>query len=333
MSVSYLNPEDIQTKGMQVRAKLSEETVKEYCEAMAGGAKFPPVTVYRDDSGYWLADGFHRLEAWKRTGVQKIKAEVREGGRIEALKFAFTANCTHGLRPTNEDKRKAVMLVYENRIALGLGEVPSANSVATLCGVSHTYAGHQLATVATWANATSRQGVDGKTYNLPPIPVRPRKDSGEGSGAPVPTRGGGIPIPVQRSKNPSEHCGTDNGEDGGASGCPSYKMPAHLTDVIGQEIPKNLAELWMRRTEIQDVVKNVQRARLTMMKAQEGHDPLWGSFMFNSVQMHLDNALAHIKGAVPHCVCVYCHGIGCKVCQTGLMPLAQYERLPREYKK
>ena len=328
MSVSYLKKESIQTKGMQVRARLCEETVKEYVEAMAAGAKFPPVIVFHDGTNYWLADGFHRLEAWKRNGVETVKAEVKEGSRIDALKFAFTANNGHGLRMSNEDKRQVVLIVYENRIALGLGEVPSGRAVAEMCGVSNHFVDKQLGTVPSWRDATERQGADGRKRSLPIPPPRP----------PVtPPPSVRFPIPPSRNNGggggePSDSGGQEDQGIGGEDLSPNATLPAHLTDMLGNPVPPNIAELWMRRTELLEVVKMLQKGRLAVVKGQNGRDPLWGNFNFSSVMMHIDNALAHIKGAVPHCVCVYCQGIGCKVCRTGLLPVAQYERLPRELK-
>ena len=328
MSVSYLKKESIQTKGMQVRAHMCEETVKEYSEAMAAGANFPPVIVFHDGTGYWLADGFHRLEAWKRNGVETVKAEVKEGSRIDALKFAFSANNSHGLRMSNEDKRNAVRMAYENRIAMGLGEVPSASAVAKVCGVSHVFVMNQLVTVTGWRDATERQGADGRKRSLPIPPPRPPVSLPPGSRFPMPPPrndfgGGGAPS----SRDGDE----DQGFGGEALG-PSATMPAYLTDMIGNPVPPNIAELWMRRTELTEIIKSFQKGRLAIVKGQNGRDPLWGNFNFSAVMMHIDNALAHIKGTVPHCVCVYCQGIGCKVCHSGLMPLAQFEKLPRELK-
>jgi uncharacterized ParB-like nuclease family protein len=328
MSVSYLKKESIQTKGMQVRAHMCEETVKEYAEAMAAGAKFPPVIVFHDGTNYWLADGFHRLEAWKRNGVGSVKAEIKEGSRIDALKFAFGANISHGLRMSHEDKRNAVKLAYENRKELGLPDVPSANSIAEIVGVDHVFAGRQLVLNTSWAEATARTGADGKTRSLPPPPNRPPM--------PVPP-GARFPMPPPRNDfggggAPSDREGDEDQGFGGEDLSPDVTIPAHLTDMLGNPVPANVAELWMRRTELTELVKLLQKGRLAVAKAQDAGDPLWGNFNFSSVMMHLDNALANVKGAVPHCLCVYCQGIGCNACRTGIMPLAQYERLPRELK-
>jgi len=328
MNVSYLKNESIQTKGMQVRTRLCEETVKEYAEAMAAGAKFPPVIVYHDGANYWLADGFHRLEAWKRNGVESIKAEVKEGSRIDALKFAFCANNSHGLRMSNEDKRQAVLVAYENRIALGLGEVPAARLIADLVGVSHHTAEAQLGNLPSWRDATERQGADGRKRSLPIPPPRPPVPVPPGARFPIPPPRGGS----DGGSAPSDSGGEEDQGIGGEDLSPNATLPAHLTDMLGNPVPPNIAELWMRRTELLEVVKMLQKGRLAVVKGQNGRDPLWGNFNFSAVMMHIDNALAHIKGAVPHCVCVYCQGIGCKACRTGLMPVAQYERLPRELK-
>lgn len=64
--------------GTQVRAGLNEATVADYAEALAGGAKFPPVVVFHDGSRYVAADGFHRIHAASRTGATQIECDRRE---------------------------------------------------------------------------------------------------------------------------------------------------------------------------------------------------------------------------------------------------------------
>ncbi len=151
---------EIKTEGLQTRAAIDMDVVREYAEAeQERGAVLPPVVVYQDSVGaYWLADGFHRLAVARQNGRRKVACEVREGTRTDALRFALGANGEHGLRRTNADKANAVKLAYENRIALGLGEVPSARAVAEVCGVSDPFAGNQLLTVSSWREATERVG-------------------------------------------------------------------------------------------------------------------------------------------------------------------------------
>jgi hypothetical protein len=96
---------------IQPRAQLNMIVIGEYAEAMRSGANFPPVTVFLDAKGhYWLADGFHRIEAARMNGdgLAAVEADVHQGDRRDAILHACGANAEHGLRRTNADKRRAV---------------------------------------------------------------------------------------------------------------------------------------------------------------------------------------------------------------------------------
>ncbi len=98
----------------QPRAALDAATVAEYAEALGAGAAFPPVVVYHDGAAWWLADGFHRVAAAQAAGQATVLAEVRPGDRRAALLHAVGANAVHGLRRSNADKRRAVLLLLED---------------------------------------------------------------------------------------------------------------------------------------------------------------------------------------------------------------------------
>lgn len=87
---------------------LNNTIVAEYTEVMKSGAIFPPVVVFHDGGTYWLADGYHRLEASDEAGQAEIKAEVREGTKRDATLFAVGANRDHGLRRNRADVRRAI---------------------------------------------------------------------------------------------------------------------------------------------------------------------------------------------------------------------------------
>lgn len=115
---------------------IKQRTVADYAVAMQAGAAFPPVVVFLDEEGtYWLADGFHRTAGAELAGLTEIPADVRRGGRHEALLHAASANALHGVRRTSKDKRRAVELV--------LREFPHATDrwVAERCGVDHKTVG------------------------------------------------------------------------------------------------------------------------------------------------------------------------------------------------
>lgn len=97
--------------GTQPRAALDPATVESYAEAARAGAEFPPVIVFYDGTDHWLADGFHRVAAHERAEFEEIIAEIRPGTRRDAVLYACGANATHGLRRSNEDKRRAVLLL------------------------------------------------------------------------------------------------------------------------------------------------------------------------------------------------------------------------------
>lgn len=99
---------------IQMREGIDPDVVAEYAEAMKGKAELPPIVVYYDGEHYWLADGFHRLAAAYRAGKLGIGADIRNGGAREAILHATGANSTHGLRRTNADKRRAVMVLLND---------------------------------------------------------------------------------------------------------------------------------------------------------------------------------------------------------------------------
>lgn len=149
---------------IQCRARTAKETVNEYAQLMSEGVQFPPIEVFGDQDHAWVGDGWHRVEAALQIGCIDIEVHLNPGGRIEALKFALTANAGHGLRRTNEDKKKAV--------SVALREFPkfSARRIAETCAVSHELVNRQRRELAT--DASSFVGLDGKER-------RPRKPSEE----------------------------------------------------------------------------------------------------------------------------------------------------------
>lgn len=97
--------------GTQQRERINEDIVSEYAEAMRCGAKFPAVTLFFDGVQYWLADGFHRFHASRAAEMLDILADVREGTKRDAVLFSASANGTHGMRLSNADKRRSVLVL------------------------------------------------------------------------------------------------------------------------------------------------------------------------------------------------------------------------------
>lgn len=113
--MSTINIADVRVNGgTQSRAAIDRGVVSEYADAIKGGATFPPITVYFDGVSYWLADGFHRYEAYALAQVYDAPADIRQGTQRDAILFSVGANASHGLRRTNDDKRRAVQTLLND---------------------------------------------------------------------------------------------------------------------------------------------------------------------------------------------------------------------------
>jgi len=120
---------------LQMRVNRNIDALDSYVDAIADGKELPPVMTFFDGTSYWLADGFHRLEAHKRLSKATIRAEVRPGTRDNAFLFALSANAENGLQRTNADKRKAVLAALADP---KIGR-ESDRQIAAHCRVSHTF--------------------------------------------------------------------------------------------------------------------------------------------------------------------------------------------------
>ena len=110
-----LNLKQIRTDGgTQPRVAIDEAVVAEYAEAYANSITLPPLTVFYDGANYWLADGFHRYWANKKINCEWVFALVHQGTKRDAVLYSVGANADHGLRRTNADKRKAVLIMLED---------------------------------------------------------------------------------------------------------------------------------------------------------------------------------------------------------------------------
>lgn len=142
--------------GTQPRCAISEEIVKEYAEAMTAGAILPPVDVFFDGASYWLADGFHRYHAAKQVGLVHVPATVHAGTRRDAVLFSVGANSSHGLRRTNDDKRKSVTALLSDEE----WSQWSDHEVARRCCVSAPFVGDVRRGYRTRSSASGQSSLE-----------------------------------------------------------------------------------------------------------------------------------------------------------------------------
>lgn len=138
---------------LQSRVSINKNVVDDYAEAIQSTDTLPPLTVFHDGICYFLADGFHRLQAHKNLGRDRVSVKVIDGGRRDAFLFALSANAEHGLRRSQADKRRAAQMALEDP---ELGQY-SNREIAKLCKLSHSF-----------INAT-RESLKPKPYVKPSI--------------------------------------------------------------------------------------------------------------------------------------------------------------------
>ena len=163
MKIVKIRLDKIKVDGdLQVRDKINEDAVREYAEVIREGGKMPPVTVFFDGKTYHLADGWHRFFAHKQAAFAEIEAEVHDGTRRDAILFALSANDKHGLRRTNADKRRSVLVLLEDF------EWSEWNNtkIAEVCGVSATFVDKIRKETNTPTPTTRKVSRDGVEYEM-----------------------------------------------------------------------------------------------------------------------------------------------------------------------
>lgn len=132
---------EIHPASFQPRVRLDEDAVQAYAARYAEGEDMPPVLVYYEGDldrpdAFWLADGFHRVEALRRNGATTvIDALIAPGTQRDAMLVAIGVNHSHGVRLTNGDKRRIV----ESLLVDDEWRTWSDRSIAERAGVSHAF--------------------------------------------------------------------------------------------------------------------------------------------------------------------------------------------------
>lgn len=160
---------------------LVEATVSDYARHLAEGKPLPAVEAVSVGHGYgagetlYLTDGWHRVAAARRAGLEKLAVVVHPGESFaDAARRAAGANSSHGLPRTPADKRRAVRLL----LALDGLAAKSDRYLADLAKVGHDLVAavrrEVLSETASTAAPLAREGRDGKVY--PAKPAKPTKE-------------------------------------------------------------------------------------------------------------------------------------------------------------
>lgn len=172
----------IRTDGdTQSRVNIDPSTVEDYTEDLKEGAEFPPAVVFFDGKTYWLASGFHRVEAHRQASRKTIDCYVGEGSVADARFYAASCNADHGVRRTAADKRRAVLLV----LADARTQDWTAAKIADYCGVSSSFVRAMQAAQQQMGVWKPRAGLFGPDeLQTPPSPAARLAEKENASGTP-----------------------------------------------------------------------------------------------------------------------------------------------------
>lgn len=187
-SFKELSLEDIEaTPDLQSRMALNASVVKDYAEQFAiAGISIPAVTVFYDGDKYWLADGFHRVAAFKSIGRKTIGANVYPGNRRDALLHSLGANAEHGLPRTKADKHRAVEIAVTDP---EWGQW-SDSELATRCKVSRPFVAKIRSSLVNVASEKAYKTKHGTVSTMKTANIgrgySPQRPNNSDDGAPTP---------------------------------------------------------------------------------------------------------------------------------------------------
>lgn len=169
--------------GTQGRATMDWRYVAELEEMLKAGQELPPLSVMSDGGECWLYDGFHRYHALFRQKRASVVCEVEEGSLRDAWMASLRANQKHGMRRTNEDKRKIARSALEDALLKDWSD----RKIAEYTGIDRDIVAEERSKLPNLpksqvaVSATSkRAGRDGKQYPVKKIKKKPPPEGDEG---------------------------------------------------------------------------------------------------------------------------------------------------------
>ena len=114
------------SQDVQPRLKTDENIVKEYAERIEAGDDLPKIVVFFDGTTYWLAEGFHRLAAYKKARPQadRVHRHRRHQGRRSVGAFNPTRR-TACAAERGQERAVEMALEHPNGKVCPAGKSPS----------------------------------------------------------------------------------------------------------------------------------------------------------------------------------------------------------------
>ena len=282
---------------LQTRAKNNDEVIQEYAEQMKDGVTFPNVKVFRENKNAtpYLVDGFHRTAATALNGGDTIEADIIYGDRAAALTYALKANIEHGLRRNNADKRHALELAWNDRGILFKEDEKGDKAKEKGDGLPTS---RQLAALCGVSDRLAAYFIEEKgVCNL-------------------------------HNTSDATTCTEDHLEERNPNVLRNLKDGK---DRFGVIIPEKILPAFLS-TEPKRMLRDIRRLRKQLETALGNADIAFAAIGQQTLT-DFDNVVADFKFGTPFCVCRACRGEGCGSCSNhGFQTIAQYRRLPREYR-
>lgn len=235
--------------GTQARCDIDQGIVAEYAQLMRDDEyELPEPVVFFDGSRYWLADGFHRFFAHQAVGKLNIICEIKKGTKRDAILYSLNANTHHGLRPNNDDKRKAVGTM----LADAEWSEMSDRAIARHCGCSRM----------TVARIRSPEPVIAK-------PARVTSDSQVPPVAAPASVTSDTPTPKPAQPAPTVQLGGDEGDDPIALLEAAYKETAEVRALLAVAEADDQKAETIKYKRIADVATRRQNELMDTVNARE----------------------------------------------------------------
>lgn len=119
----------------QSRVAINPAVVSDYASMIKEGRQLPPIQVVKTVTEWIVVDGFHRIQAYRSIGRDRIEVRVIDGDRNLAMELAVGANFDHGLQRSPRDKVRAVEMALSNEVL----SQRSDREIAALTNTSHPF--------------------------------------------------------------------------------------------------------------------------------------------------------------------------------------------------
>jgi len=221
-------------KELYPRLKQDDAAIERYRAAVG---LFPPITVARDGV---LVDGYHRWQAQRLEGLQKIEVEnLGDLADIEILKESIRRNATHGKQLETTDKKRLADQLYRQ------GMRDSEDLMALLSITKQT-----LDTYLREARHDEKETLKAKAWDLW-LDCLSEREIAEAIGVPQPTLSGEKGWLIEKRNNPVFNQAPESRQHFDIWQFPTADGDSHYFGRMPPQVVENL--LWLF-TEPGDIV-------------------------------------------------------------------------------